>query len=85
MNASARTSVIIIDDHPLFRKGVADLIGMEPALHLKGEAADGESGIRLAQDPDPDLILLDLNMKGMGGERPGPAINKIRRFNRRSS
>jgi two-component system, NarL family, nitrate/nitrite response regulator NarL len=58
------TSVLIIDDHPLFRKGVADLIAMEPALHLVGEAADGESGLRLARTLDPDLILLDLNMKG---------------------
>jgi two-component system nitrate/nitrite response regulator NarL len=67
LNASAETSVIIIDDHPLFRKGVADLIAMEPALHLVGEAADGETGIRLAQETEPDLILLDLNMKGMDG------------------
>ncbi|MGA7982519.1 MAG: two-component system response regulator NarL [Chromatiaceae bacterium] len=67
MNEPAETSVVIIDDHPLFRKGVADLIRMEPALHLVGEAADGESGIRLAQQADPDLILLDLNMKGMDG------------------
>ena len=64
MSPSLDTSVIIIDDHPLFRKGVADLIAMEPALRLVGEAADGESGIRLAREVDPDLILLDLNMKG---------------------
>lgn len=67
MSETGHTSVIIIDDHPLFRKGVADLIGMEPALRLVGEAADGESGIRLACSLDPDLILLDLNMKGLNG------------------
>ncbi len=60
-------SVIVIDDHPLFRKGVADLIAMEPSLHLVGEATNGESGVRLAQETNPDLILLDLNMKGMDG------------------
>ena len=60
-------SVIVIDDHPLFRKGVADLIAMEPLLHLVGEATNGESGVRLAQETNPDLILLDLNMKGMDG------------------
>jgi len=59
--------VVVIDDHPLFRKGVADLINMEPALTLVGEAADGESGIRVVQETDPDLILLDLNMRGMNG------------------
>jgi two-component system nitrate/nitrite response regulator NarL len=60
-------SVIIIDDHPLFRKGVADLIAMEPSLRLVGEAADGEAGLRLACELQPDLVLLDLQMKGIGG------------------
>ena len=67
MSSTAATSVIVIDDHPLFRKGVADLIAMEPGLRLVGEAADGESGVRLAKETDPDLILLDMNMKGMDG------------------
>jgi two-component system nitrate/nitrite response regulator NarL len=67
MSTATDTSVIVIDDHPLFRKGVADLIGMEPSLSLAGEAADGESGLRLALESEPDLILLDLNMKGMDG------------------
>jgi two-component system nitrate/nitrite response regulator NarL len=40
---------------------------MEPSLSLVGEAADGESGLRLARATEPDLILLDLNMKGMDG------------------
>ena len=67
MNADTKTTVVVIDDHPLFRKGVADLIQMEPSLKLIGEAADGESGLALAQVTDPDLILLDLNMKGWSG------------------
>jgi len=57
----------VIDDHPLFRKGVADLIEMAPGLELVGEAADGESGLRVARDAGPDLVLLDLNMKGLDG------------------
>jgi two-component system nitrate/nitrite response regulator NarL len=65
--AAETASVVIIDDHPLFRKGVADLIAMEPSLRLVGEAADGEAGLRLARERQPDLILLDLHMKGLGG------------------
>lgn len=61
------TTLIAIDDHPLFRKGVSDLIGMEPSLSMIGEAANGEEGLALAREFKPDLILLDLNMKGMGG------------------
>jgi len=67
LSKTEATSVIVIDDHPLFRKGVADLIAMEPNLRLVGEAAEGESGVRLAREADPDLILLDMNMKGMDG------------------
>jgi two-component system nitrate/nitrite response regulator NarL len=67
MSDAIDTRVLVIDDHPLFRKGVADLLDMEPALELVGEAADGESGIRLAAEQRPDLILLDLNMKGIDG------------------
>lgn len=65
--ASAAQRVLIIDDHPLFRKGVADLLSLEPGLQLVGEAASGEEGIALAQRLAPDLILLDLNMRGMDG------------------
>ena len=61
------TTLIAIDDHPLFRKGVADLIEMEPRLVMIGEAASGEEGVEKARELHPDLILLDLNMKGMDG------------------
>jgi two-component system nitrate/nitrite response regulator NarL len=67
MTDVSETSVLVIDDHPLFRKGVADLIGMEPALQLIGEAADGVAGVQLARELQPDLILLDLHMKGIDG------------------
>jgi len=59
--------VVIIDDHPLFRKGVSQLIALDDRLHLIGEASSGEEGLELARALEPDLILLDLNMKGMSG------------------
>ncbi len=61
------TKLLVIDDHPLFRKGVADLIEMDPRMEMIGEAASGEEGVALAKHLRPDLILLDLNMKGMDG------------------
>ncbi len=60
-------SILIIDDHPLFRKGLADLIGMDSSLRLIAEASSGEEGLTKAQALRPELILLDLNMKGMDG------------------
>ena len=59
--------ILIIDDHPLFRKGVSQLIAMAPHLQLVGEASSGEDGVSKARDLDPDLILLDLHMKDMNG------------------
>ena len=59
--------ILIIDDHPLFRKGVAQLIAMAPHLQVVGEASSGEQGVALAKELDPDMILLDLHMAGTGG------------------
>jgi len=59
--------ILVIDDHPLFRKGVGQLIAMVPHLELVGEASSGEQGVAKARELDPDLILLDLHMAGMSG------------------
>ena len=67
MTEEAIQTIITIDDHPLFRKGLADLLEMDDSLVLIGEAASGEEGLALAVELDPDLILLDINMKGMDG------------------
>lgn len=59
--------LLIIDDHPLFRKGVLQLVTPEPEFDVVGEASSGEQGLELAQTLRPDMILLDLNMKGLNG------------------
>ncbi|WP_410493887.1 two-component system response regulator NarL [Endozoicomonas sp. 8E] len=61
------TSVLLIDDHPLLRKGLAQLIDEEEGLKVVAEVGDGVTGLKLAIEFEPDLILLDLNMKGMDG------------------
>ena len=64
----SENSILIIDDHPLFRKGVAQLINdMGDEFSLIGETQSGHEGIQLALQHKPDLILLDLNMEGMNG------------------
>lgn len=67
MTIETPISIVVVDDHPLFRKGVADLIAMDPLLELIGEAASGEEGLKLALEITPDIVLLDLNMRGMDG------------------
>lgn len=60
-------TILLIDDHPLLRNGVKQLIEMEESLQVIAEASDGAQGVILAEQHDPDLILLDLNMPGMNG------------------
>ena len=60
-------TILLIDDHPMLRIGVKQLISLEPQLKVIGEASNGQQGIELAEELDPDLILLDLNMPGMNG------------------
>lgn len=67
MSEPGENTILVIDDHPLFRKGVADLIAMDEELILIGEASSGEEGLNKARELAPNIILLDLNMKGMDG------------------
>jgi len=67
MNPADTQTILIVDDHPLFRKGVIQLIQAAPEFRFVGEAANGQDGIRLAHSLKPDMILLDLNMKDMNG------------------
>jgi two-component system nitrate/nitrite response regulator NarL len=67
MTPDLTQSVLIIDDHPLFRKGLMQLIQSAPEFHITGEASGGSEGIKLAHALQPDMILLDLNMKDMSG------------------
>lgn len=60
-------TILLIDDHPMLRSGVKQLISLEPQLKVIGEASNGQQGIELAEELDPDLILLNLNMPGMNG------------------
>ncbi|WP_287365485.1 two-component system response regulator NarL [Thauera sp.] len=67
MNDTPLESVLIVDDHPLFRKGLAQLLQTVPAFRLVGEATGGVEGIEMARSLQPDLVLLDLNMRDMSG------------------
>lgn len=60
-------SVLLVDDHPLLRKGVSQLLELEEDIDVIGEAANGLDAVQMAVDLDPDLVLLDLSMKGMDG------------------
>ncbi|MDQ2903697.1 MAG: response regulator transcription factor [Chloroflexota bacterium] len=59
--------VLIADDHPLFRSGMRSLLVADLANEVIGEATTGEEAVALASSLQPDIILMDLHMPGMGG------------------
>jgi two-component system nitrate/nitrite response regulator NarL len=64
---SDNASIMLVDDHPLLRKGLHQLIDMISGAEVVAEAGSGEEALRLGLELDPDLILLDLNMQHLSG------------------
>lgn len=64
---STRIKVIIVDDHPLFRQGLRQVIEADSRFHLVGEAGDGDSGLRLIQEKKPAIAVLDVSLPKLSG------------------
>lgn len=59
--------ILLVDDHPLFRRGIGALIAAEPGMAVVGEAADVGEALRLSAQLQPDLVLLDNHLPGVRG------------------
>ena len=86
----AMIHVLIADDHLVVREGLQLILGMEEDLQVVGEAENGETAVRLAGELQPDVVLMDLRMPGMGGleaieqilaQWPGMAIVILTTYN----
>lgn len=64
---STRIKVIIVDDHPLFRQGLRQVIEADSRFHLVGEAGDGDCGLRLIQEKKPAIAVLDVSLPKLSG------------------
>ena len=62
-----KSSILLIDDHPMLRNGVKQLIHTVNYFEIVGETGSGIEGIKLAEELDPDIILLDINMHDING------------------
>lgn len=62
-----RVRIFLVDDHELFRRGVQSLLAGEPGFEVIGEASDGRTAVEAVVREMPDIVLMDLNMPGMGG------------------
>lgn len=75
MSGTGRIRVVVADDHPLYREGVARALADDPVIEVAGQGEDADSAVALALSLKPDLVLLDLSMPGGGGIE---ALRRIR-------
>lgn len=59
--------LLIVDDHPLFRQGLVDVLETDPAMQVVGQAADGAVAIAQAREFKPDVVLMDVNLPNANG------------------
>lgn len=67
MSSDERITILIADDHPVFRKGLRDIVLEEKNFHVVGEAGEGDKVVEMVCTLKPDVLLLDLNMPGANG------------------
>lgn len=67
-------TVLIADDHPLFRKGLMEVLDPDPSFQIVGQAGDGETALALVRRHQPDIALLDIEMPIMGGLQVAGAV-----------
>ena len=76
VNKPEQIRVMLVDDHPAFRTGLAALIENEPDLKVVAEAGNGTEALQIFSDRLPDVVLMDLRLPGMGGVETTMAIRK---------
>ena len=69
--------ILLVDDHPVVRAGLASLLSRQPDMEVVGEAADGDEGIRLSAELGPDVVLMDLRMRVLDGVSATAAIRAL--------
>lgn len=62
-------TLLIVDDHPLFRQGVVDALSLEPDMRIIAQAASGEEALELIRSKKPMIVILDVNLPGMNGQQ----------------
>ena len=70
----ATIRVVVVDDHDLFRTGLASLLSAEPDIEVLAQASTGRSGVRLACELRPDVVLMDLRLPDISGHDATRAI-----------
>lgn len=64
-----KITLVVVDDHPLFRQGVTDAVSLESDMKVLGQAPDGAQGLEMIRSLKPAVVLLDVNLPGMNGQQ----------------
>jgi len=64
---SGKSSILVVDDHPIVRHGIVQLLNKQPDLQCTGEADDANGALRLLREKTFDLVVLDISMPGLSG------------------
>jgi DNA-binding NarL/FixJ family response regulator len=62
-------TLLIVDDHPLFRQGVVDALSLEPDMKIVAQSATGDEALEMIREKKPTIALLDVNLPGMNGQQ----------------
>ena len=62
-------TVVVVDDHPLFRQGVVETLSVEEGIEVIGEASNGDDALAVIRAVRPNVVLLDINLPGMNGQQ----------------
>jgi DNA-binding NarL/FixJ family response regulator len=74
---SNEIKLLVVDDHPVFRRGLREIIAENPNFSVVGEASDGEAAMRMIVDLKPDIAVVDIDMPRLNGLELVRALRKI--------
>ena len=64
-----KISIVVVDDHPLFRQGVVDAFSLEADFEVVGQAESGDAGLQMIREKEPDVAVVDVNLPEMNGQQ----------------
>ena len=75
--AAVRVRVLVVDDHPIMRQAICELLSQDPTLDVICQTASGEEAVSKAEELQPDLVLLDIGLPGISGIEAAQQIRRV--------
>src|SRR3989304_5941137 len=62
-------TIVVVDDHPIFRQGVVNMLSLEPGFKIVGQASNGTEALTMIRSLHPLVAIVDINLPGMNGQQ----------------